>query len=345
MRIAPLRRDDIPELSRFLIDGFGVPATCSYFSHEVLAWKFFDGPSPSSGDSNCSLIARSAGRIIGHVGMCPRQLIVPGDGGSPVSTMHAIDWLGSATHPGSGALLMLKAFATSKTQFAVDASAQAEALFPRLGFEPKPKAIVLRKVLAPLHRLRATDQGLLRRWAGAAKDTASVWRALTPPSTRTIEVRPASEFTEESDGVPGQPSPRIVTCRRDHKLLNYLLRYPLSGFSGWTLHASGRTIGVAVLKTALQGRIRHGKIVECRLDAEDPSCWQAAVAGLIDRLRALSVDDVECYATSPSLHAALLRNGFAESEGRSVYIRDKQRSLPRDVPFGLSAFDADGAIL
>ena len=28
----------------------------------------------------CSLIARSAGRIIGHIGMCPRQFIVSGDG-------------------------------------------------------------------------------------------------------------------------------------------------------------------------------------------------------------------------------------------------------------------------
>src|SRR4029078_2914750 len=97
-QITALRRDDIPELSQFLINGFGVPATSSYFSHEVLSWKYFDGPKydghgDSSGASACSLSARSAGRIIAHIGICFRRFVVPGEGG-PVSTMHAIDWLG-----------------------------------------------------------------------------------------------------------------------------------------------------------------------------------------------------------------------------------------------------------
>src|SRR5260221_13024155 len=109
MKITPLRRADIPELSQFLISGFVVPANNSVFSHEVLLWKYFDGPSDTSGDSVCSLVARSAGRIIGHIGMCRRQLIVSGARPTPVSTMHAIDWLGSAAHPGSGAFLMVQA--------------------------------------------------------------------------------------------------------------------------------------------------------------------------------------------------------------------------------------------
>ena len=135
-QITPLRRADIPELSQFLIRD---PATSYRFSHEVLLWKYFDGPSGPSGDSVCSLIARSAGRIIGHIGICPRQFIVSGDGATPVSTMHAIDWRGSDAHPGLGALLMLRAFATSKTQYAIGGSEQAQAVFPRLGFEERPK--------------------------------------------------------------------------------------------------------------------------------------------------------------------------------------------------------------
>ena len=285
-QITPLRRADIPELSQFLISGFGDPATSSRFSHEVLSWKYFDGPSGPSEDSVCSLIAHSAGRIIGHIGICPRQFIVSGDGATPVSTMHAIDWRGSAAHPGSGALLMLQAFATSKTQYAVGGTAQAQALFPRLGFEQKPKLAIFRKVLAPFHRLRTTGQGLFRKWAGTAKDMASVWRARTPPVPQTVELRSAPTFTEEIDCLLRQSSLRMVTCQRDHLLLNYFLRYPLSGFSGWTIHTSQRMIGFAVLKITPHGRIQLGKIVDCWLDTEDPSCWQAAVAALIDRLRA-----------------------------------------------------------
>ena len=345
MRITPLRRADIPELSQFLIGGFGVPATSPFFSHEVLSWKFFDGPSGPSEDSACSLIARSAGRIIAHIGMCPRQFIVSGDGSTPVSTMHAIDWLGSAAHPGSGSMLMLQAFAASKTQYAIGGAAPAQALFPRLGFEPRLKLAIFRKILAPFHRLRTSGRGLFRKWAGTAKDMASVWRARTAPVLKTIELRSAPTFTEEIDCLLRQSSRRMVTCRRDHLLLNYMLRYPLSGFSGWTIHSSQRTIGFAVLKITPHGRIQLGKIVDCWLDTEDPSCWQAAVAALIGRLRALSADDATCYATTPSLHAALLWNGFVKSGERNVYVRDKEQSLPRDLAFGFSMLDADGAIL
>jgi hypothetical protein len=104
-------------------------------------------------------------------------------------------------------------------------------------------------------------------------------------------------------------------------------------------------IGFAVLKITPHGRIQLGKIVDCWLDTEDPSCWTAAVAALIDRLRALSADDATCFATTPSLHAALLWNCFVKSGERNVYVRDKQQSLPRDLPFGISRFDADGATL
>jgi hypothetical protein len=71
----------------------------------------------------------------------------------------------------------------------------------------------------------------------------------------------------------------------------------------------------------------------------------ATVAALIEQLRSLSADDVTCYGTTPSLHAALLGNGFTKSGESNVYIRDKQQLLPRDLPFGLSGFEADGAIL
>jgi hypothetical protein len=347
MKITPLRRAEIPELSQFLISGVGVLATSPFLSHEVLSWKYFDGPSGPSGDSSvCSLVARSRGRIIGHVGICPRQLIVSGDGAPPVSTMHAIDWRGSAVHPGAGVLLMLQAFATSQTQFAIGGSAQAQALFPGLGFEQKPRLAAFRKVLIQSHRLRTSSEGLFRKWAETARGIASDWLARRPPVPQTVELRSVSAFTAEIDCIQRRFSLRMVMCQRDHLLLNYLLRCPLSGFSGWTIHTSGRMIGFAVLKITPVGRVQLGKIVDCWLDTEDPPCWQAAVAALISRLRALSVFYVTCYATTPSLHAALLWNGFYQRrEEINVYVRDKQQLLPRGLPFGISRFDADGAVL
>lgn len=344
MQIAPLRRDDIPELSRFLISGFGVPVDSAFFSHEVLAWKYFDGPSGPSEDSVNSLVARSAGKIVGHIGICPRQFLVPGDEPVPVSTMHAIDWLGSVEHPGSGAFLMLQALATCQIQYAIGGSAEAQVVFPRLGFAQKPNLAVYRKVLAPFHRLRSRGEGLFRKWAGTAKDVTSVRLSRARPAPQAVELRSAPLFTEEIDGLFRQSLLRMATCRRDHGLLNYFLRSPLSGFSGWTIHASQRMIGYAVLKITPRGRIQHGKIVDCWLDTEDPSYWQAAVAALVDRLRDLSADSVTCYAATPNMHAALAWNGFAKTDEKHVCFRDKQQVLPRDVPLELSMLDGDHAI-
>lgn len=344
-QITPLRRSVLPELSQFLTSGFGVAADSVFFSPEALSWKYFDGPSGPSADPVRSLVARSGGRIVGHIGISFRQLIVSGDGAAPVPTMHAIDWLGSAAHPGLGAVLMLEALATSKTQFAVGGTSQAEALFPRLGFEQKCKVAVYRKVFAPFHRLQTTDRGLFRKWAGTAKDLVYVSRARTLPAPRTVELRSAATFTEEIDGLLQRSARRMVTCQRDHLLLNYLLRYPGPGFSGWTIHASQRMIGFAVLKTTPNGTARLGRIVDCWLDTEDPSIWRSAVAAIVDRLRVSAADDVVCYATTPSLREALRSSGFVKSGERAVYIRDKQQLLPRDLPFALSEFDADGAIL
>jgi hypothetical protein len=344
MQITPLRRADIPELSQFLLSDRSDGAPAPHFSHEVLSWKYLDGPSGPSEDSVRSLVVRAAGKIIGHIGMCHRQLFVSGHGTTHVSTLHAIDWHSSAAHPGSGALLMLRAFATSQTQYALGGSAQAQALFPRLGFEQKPGVAVFRKVLTPFHRLRSTGQGLFRKWAGTAKDMVSVWCERRPPVAQTVELRPAQTFTEEIDCLHRRSSPHMVTCQRDHLLLNYFLRCPLSGFSGWTIHTSERMIGFAVLKITPHGRVQLGKIVDCWLDTEDLSYWETTVEVLVGRLRALSADSVTCYGTTPSLHAALLRNGFAKSGNRKVFFRDKQQLLPHDFSFGLSMLEGDHAI-
>ena len=342
MRIAPLRGTDIPELSQFLIGGFGVPATSQHFSHEALKWKYFDGQSEPSADSACSLVARTAGKIVGHIGLCHRQLIVPGDGAPPVPTLHAIDWLGSAAHPGSGTLLMLQAIAASKTQFAIGGSDQVQDLFPRLGFERKPGLAIFRKVLNPSHRLRRRDEGFFRKWVGTVKNVVSARFERTPPVLEAVELRSVPAFPVEIDHLQRQAPLRIVTCERGHVLLNSLLRCPIPGLSGWTIHASQRMIGYAVLKMTPNSRIPFGTIVDCWLDTADPSFWQAAVAALNDRLRAFSAYYVTAYAVNPMLHAALLLNGFAKRGETNVYVRDKQQLLPKGHLFGLSRFDADG---
>jgi hypothetical protein len=345
MNITPLRRADIPELSQFLINNRSDAATSSHLSPEVLSWKYLDGPDGDSDDSTRSLIARSAGKIIGHIGLCHRQWLTPGNGASPISTTHAIDWHCSPAYRGSGALLMLRAFATCNTQYALGGSSQAQALFPRMGFTQKPSVAVFRKILAPFHRIRASGQGLLRMLAGTAKDALSVWRTRRPLVPQPVKLRPAQAFTEEINCLQNGYLSGIAMCRRNHLLLNYFLRCPLSGFSGWTIHTPERMIGFALLRISLHGRVRLGKIVDCCVGSADPCHWHATVNALVDRLRSLSADDVTCYAATTRLHDALLSNGFTKSRELCAFLRDKEQLLPANLVFGLSMLDGDHAIL
>jgi hypothetical protein len=54
-------------------------------------------------------------------------------------------------------------------------TAQAQAVFPRFGFEQRPKLAIIQKVLAPFHRWRTINQRLFRRWAGTVKDIVPAW--------------------------------------------------------------------------------------------------------------------------------------------------------------------------
>jgi hypothetical protein len=77
--------------------------------------------------------------------------------------------IGGSGVPATSALLshevVLRKFATSKTEYAIGGTEKAQAVLPKLGFEQKPQLAIFRNVLASFHRLRTTDQGLFRNWA------------------------------------------------------------------------------------------------------------------------------------------------------------------------------------
>ncbi len=56
---------------------------------------------------------------------------------------------------------MLQALATSKTQYAIGGTEQAQAVFPRLDFEQKPKVATFRKVLATIPSLAYDGSGII----------------------------------------------------------------------------------------------------------------------------------------------------------------------------------------
>src|SRR4051812_5764290 len=102
--IRPLRPDDLPELSRFLTDGFHAPGDAEFAAVDVLGWKYLDPI--GGGDAPRSFVASAGGEIVGHVGVC--RTVFEGLGLPPggVTTLHMIDWLGSRAHRSVGSALM-----------------------------------------------------------------------------------------------------------------------------------------------------------------------------------------------------------------------------------------------
>jgi hypothetical protein len=150
---------------------------------------------------------------------------------------------------------------------AIGGTAQAQAVFTRLGFEEKPKLAIFQKVLAPFHRLRTTAQGLFRRWA---EEQLRTWRPIGERAHRRCR--------RTSNCARHLVSPQnLIAC---HDSLHCALRrasvticcsitcsgVPLPGFFGWMIHTSQQMIGFAVLKITPHGRIQLGKIVDCWLD-------------------------------------------------------------------------------
>src|SRR5690348_7672191 len=94
--IRPLEPNDLPELGRFLVEGFGAPPEAPFAAPDVLRWKYLE---PIAGLAEArSFVACAGGRIVGHVGVCPTVFVgaaLPPEG---VSTLHMIDWLGAREH-------------------------------------------------------------------------------------------------------------------------------------------------------------------------------------------------------------------------------------------------------
>ena len=189
---------------------------------------------------------------------------------------------------------MLRAFTTCKTQYAIDGTAQAQAVFPRLGFEQKPRIAIFHKVLAPFQSLCA------RRGRGASAngwEQPGTWfpfgEIATPPVSRSLEFARADVHRRNR-----LPATAVFTTHGDVPARSLAAQlFPSLSIAG--------LYGLDDSRIRANDRHRHLEDHSARPNPawqdrgllarhDDPSCWQAAIAALIDRLRALAADTVTC---------------------------------------------------
>jgi hypothetical protein len=241
---------------------------------------------------------------------------------------------------------MLRGFRAAETQYAVGGSAAGQAMAKTVGYECRATVRIMRKILRPGYRLRGPHRELAQKPLRFAKDLGRslVYRGRVP--RHRVELRRASQFGPEVDDVIGRAATPLVLTSRSCELLNYYLRHPTSGLSGWTIHGDGSgLIGFALLNVTSDGTSRHGRIVECFLGTRDEGPWHAAVVALTRELEDQSADVVSCYASTPWVAQALRSGGFFPYGSQLFYLRDRQGRLGEDAAYHLSQLEADHGYL
>lgn len=340
-QVVPLRLEDVPELGRFLAEGFHAPPGTEFAAPDVLRWKYLE-PRGLDGEPR-SYLVRHDGRIIGHVGCAITAWRVAGEPFTAVSTLHMMDWLGSQEHPGVGASLQRQTHRRAETHYGLGGSARARRLGRASRYEVLGSVPVFQKVLRPGYRLRFGGAGPSRRVLASARDLVRMLRRPGETPAVRIGLRRVETFGSEVDDVLERVEPPLVFTDRQPSLLNALLRYPRPALAGWLLELEGQVVGFALLALKDRGRARVGKVVECFLTGKDPDLWHASFTALAGELSCRGADVALAVGSVPWSSDALVRAGFVHAHDLEFRLRDRARIVPRDQPFHLTFLEADYA--
>ncbi|MFO0892363.1 MAG: acetyltransferase [Isosphaeraceae bacterium] len=345
--IRPLQAGDLDALSRFLTAGFRTAADADFAAPEVLAWKYLEPLGEEIDPAPRSYVAHDdAGALIGHVGLCRTEFRGHPLPGSPVSTLHMIDWLGSPGHPSVGASLMRRAHEQTSTQFGLGGSNAGRAVIKRGGYEPRQPVPVFQRVLRPGHRLRVPGQSLWRRGSLLVRDAGHGLSLAIRPRRPGLQLRPVTQFGEEVEAIAREAEGSAILTRRTAARLNHLLRFPRQAVTGWHLVAPpDRLVGFAVLNLVPQhdGRVRLGKVVDCLLGDADRSLWAAAIVALTGELARQRADVAQGFAGTPRLAEGFRDAGYTSRFELEFSLRDRRGLIPPGAVFHLMPIEADYA--
>ncbi len=290
-------------------------------------------------------MAKSDGRIIAHLGLCPSAFVGPRVRGGRAPTFHMIDWLGSVAHPGVGSALMKHVHDRTPTQYAFGTTAAARRSFDRAGYERIGDIPVFRKVLRAGYRLRSSSRPSLKALAATARDASRmVTRKVRRPGAK-VELRRVPEFSDAVREVNDALARCSTLTERTPQRLNHLLRHPSGTLEGYELREGGRILGFALLNRVPEGRAHVGRIVECCLACDEPEAWISAIAAVVAVFAGRGVDAVVGCAGLPILADAYRACGFGEAFALETRLRDPANLLPRSGPFHLTFLEADYSYL
>ncbi len=161
-----------------------------------------------------------------------------------------------------------------------------------------------------------------------------------------VELHRIALFDQAIEPITEDAKRHAILTDRTSARLNHLLHFPRQAMSGWQLITPPhRLCGFALLNIVPRhgGRVRLGKIVDCLLEGTDVAIWSAAIQGLTEELQRQEADVVQAFAGPPWIAESLRQSGFVSRFTLEFHLRDRQRLIPRGIPFHLMPIEADYA--
>jgi hypothetical protein len=346
-QIRPIQQEDIPELSRFLIQGFKSPADAVYAREDVLRWKYFDPRGAQHEFMPRGFIAHQDAKIVGHAGMCPTHFLVgSGSAQTKLKTVHHIDWLAAKVGVPIGSMLAQQGFQHTQIQYGIGGTEGARKADRKMGFDDFAQVPRYTKVLRLNYRLRKPRHAPL--WKAFLQTARDRGRATLRPKrscSQHLELRRVTSFGPEVENIVSETKIAAIHSLRTSELLNHFLRYPPKTVSGWLLMQGDKPRGFALLSVVPGADMRFGKVSDCFLDCLDEEIWHCAIQTLSNELRNQGADVAMSYGTAPWMAKALEADGFCVSRFSLFALRDPQKIISHGTPLFVTPVEADHAYL
>ena len=334
----PTTPQDRPELVRFLLDVFQLPPDSLFVRPDLLEWKF-DRPRPDW-EAPRSYVFRRDGEILSHGCIWPVTYLTPE---GPLTSMRVIDWAGTRTHPGSGAMLMRKMASVTETVLAVGGSEETQKVVPAIGFRRTGDFYQYARVLRPWRQMRTYP---VKNWKTPIRFLRNALWSRTPAHRAPAgwSWRPLPRFGDEQKVLVENPPPveGWIGCRRTVGMLNYLLDCPAARMSAFLIEREGKPCGYGIL-SHVRGQTR---ISDLHVTPGSPENWRNAYALAVEAARR----DPECaevvsWVSAGFRRTALQSCGFRALGSEPVFLYDpRKRIVPPDdaaLPLDLQLLDGD----
>lgn len=325
---------DEAEIAALLQESFGVPPNHPLIEPRHMRWKYWE-PRPDWAGSR-SYVYLQGGRIVAHGAIVPGVCVWRGH---RITALHLIDWAAKQNSAGSGVTLMKKIGRLADALFSVGGSELTRQILPVIGFKDTGTVVSrYARPIRPLLRLKNPYGG----WRLLPQVVRGAYWALTAPSRRD------SQWTAQAVSADAVEAASIVwpaaqfgaaVFERSSSWMEYMLRCPVAPMELYSVHKNGEVRGYFLLGFAPA----QARIVDCWIDSDNPSDWNALTQLAVVRAKAHpSVAEVVSESSDPLFAAALIECGFRIRHSISMWWRGAARP---DVPLRFMMVDTDAAFL